>query len=111
MEPLPPRLEQKRKALSRALDRPVHIRGIRTPEPDFRGRLRVERDRVLIEYQIAESGYFWHIPIIEELLARAAAGRPGAELRDPDALPPEQPPAQSPRQSPDRRSPSRRAEQ
>jgi hypothetical protein len=83
MEQLPPELEEKRRDLARALGRPVYVRGIRTPDPGLRGRLRVERHRVLIEYQVAEKGYFWHIPIIEELLSRAAAGQPTAELREP----------------------------
>jgi uncharacterized protein (DUF2126 family) len=82
VEPLPPQLEDKRRALARALGRPVVIRGIRTPDPDFRGRLRVEPHRVLIEYQVAQAGYFWHLPIIEELLARAADGESQAELRE-----------------------------
>lgn len=108
-EPLPPHLEQRRTALSRALGRPVRVRGIRTPDPDLRGRLRIEPDRVIIEYQTAEAGYFWHIPIIEELLARAAAGQPFVELRDPDFRPPERPRAQSGKQPQDRRSTSKRA--
>ena len=81
MEPLPPALEEKRRALARALRRPVNVRGIRTPDPGFRGRLRVEPSRVLIEYQVAQSGYFWHLAIIEELLDRAAAGQARADLR------------------------------
>jgi len=82
MEALPGKIEASRRSLERALGRPVHIRGVRTPDPQFRGRLRVERHRVLIEYQPAEHGFFWHIPIIEELLSRAAAGEASAELRD-----------------------------
>ena len=81
MEPLPPTIERKRRSLARALGRPVHIRGVRTPDPGFRGRLSVEPGRVIIEYQVAQAGYFWHIPIIEELLDRAAAGQPTADLR------------------------------
>ena len=91
MEPLPPAVEQKRRSLARALGRPVHIRALRTPDADFRGRLRVEPSRVIIEYQVDQPGYFWHIPIIEELLDRAAAGHPAAELRAP-AAPPAPPP-------------------
>jgi len=81
MEPLPPALEEKRRALARALCRPIHVRGIHTPDPGFRGQLRVEPHRVLIEYQVAQHGYFWHLPIIEELLDRAAAGQARADLR------------------------------
>ena len=70
MESLPPELERKRRALARALGRPVHVRGVRTPDAELRGRLRVEPGRVVVEYQVDQAGYFWHIPIIEELLAR-----------------------------------------
>ena len=82
MEPLPPGIEAKRRSVQQMLERPVLVRGIRVPDPDFRGRLQVEPSRVLIEYQVAQSGYFWHIPIIEELLDEAAAGRTTAELRE-----------------------------
>lgn len=85
MEPLPAPLERKRQALARALGKPVSVRGVTTPDRGFRGRLRVQQDRVVIEYQIAEQGYFWHIPIIEELLDLAAGGRTAAELRGPSS--------------------------
>jgi hypothetical protein len=81
-EPLPPGLERKRRALATALGRPVYVRGIRVRDPDFRGRLRVEPHRVIIEYQVAQSGFFWHAPIIEDLLDRAAAGHSSAEVRE-----------------------------
>ncbi len=83
MEPLPPPLEAKRRALADHLGRPVLVRGIQTPDPTFRGRLTVEPGRVLVEYQTSEAGYFWHITIIEELLDRAAAGETKIELREP----------------------------
>jgi hypothetical protein len=91
MEPLPPTIERKRRSLARALGRPVYIRGVRTPDSTFRGRLSVEPGRVIVEYQVSQAGYFWHIPIIEELLDRAAAGQPTAELRA-SAGPPKPPP-------------------
>lgn len=94
MEPLPPPLEAKRRALSQLLGRPVVVRGIRSPEAGFRGRLTVEAGRVLIEHQVSQAGYFWHIPIIEELLDRAAAGELTAELREALADGAEGPPAQ-----------------
>ncbi len=83
MESLPPPLEQKREAVARSLGRPVYVRGVRTPDSELRGRLRVEPGRVVIEYQVAEVGYFWHVPVIEELLDRAAAGEQSVELRAP----------------------------
>jgi hypothetical protein len=86
VEPLPPPLEEKRRALSRSLGRPVVVRGIQTPDRALRGRLTVTPDRVLIEYQVPEAGYFWHIPIIEELFDRAGSGPPAgrcaAEVRE-----------------------------
>ena len=84
MEALPRALEAKRRYLERALGRPVRVRGIRTPDRELRGRLLVEPDRVLIEYQVSEHGYFWNVPIIEELMNRAARGEPRVELREPD---------------------------
>ncbi len=91
-EPLPGQLEEKRIAVERLLGRPVVVRGVQTPHPDFRGRLRVEPGRVVIEYQIPEHGYFWHVPIIEKLLEAAMAGESSVELTEPssggEALPP-----------------------
>lgn len=95
MEPLPPLLEENRQALARALGRPVRVKGITTPDRELRGRLRVEPERVVIEYQIAEQGFFWHVPIIEELLARAAAGETAVELRVPSPGPAAERPARS----------------
>jgi hypothetical protein len=83
MEPLPPPVEAKRRAVSQLLGRPVVVRGIRSPDAGLRGRLTVEPGRILIEHQASQAGYFWHIPIIEELLDRAAAGELAAEIRDP----------------------------
>lgn len=83
MDPLPRPLEQQRRALSRALGRPVRVRAVRTPDRGLRGRLRVEPGRVVIEYQVSQEGYFWYVPIVEELLRRAAAGEREVELRHP----------------------------
>lgn len=97
MEPLPPPVEAKRRAVSQLLGRPVVVRGIRSPDAAFRGRLTVEPGRILIEYQVSQAGYFWHIPIIEELLDRATAGLPAGpqtvELREQTARDEEEPPA------------------
>jgi hypothetical protein len=82
MEPLPPELEQKRRALALKLGRPVFVRGLRTPDPAFRGRLRVEPGRVVIEYHTPQTGYFWHIPLIEKLLEQALQGAERVELRE-----------------------------
>lgn len=84
-EKLPGPLERRRRRLEMALGRPVVVRGVRTPDSGLQGRLRVESDRVVVEYQVAEPGYFWHIPIIERLFSLAEQGESRAELRRPDA--------------------------
>lgn len=83
MEELPGRVEEQRAAVEERLGRPVVVRGVQTPDPNFRGRLRVEPGRVVVEYQISEYGYFWHIPIIEQLLARALEGECSVVLTEP----------------------------
>jgi hypothetical protein len=85
METLPEPVERRRREVETALGRTVVVRGIQTPDPEFRGRLRVEPGRVVIEYQIAEHGYFWHVPIIERLLLLALEGETSVELREPCA--------------------------
>ena len=74
MEPLPPRLGDLHRRAEQAAGQPIRIRGVRTDRPGFRGRLSPHPGYLLLEYQVAQAGYFWHLPIIEELLARAAAG-------------------------------------
>ncbi len=69
----------------------MYVRGLRTPDLNLRGRLRVEPGRVVIEYQVSQAGYLWHVPVIEELLDRAAAGERSAELREASAGPGEGP--------------------
>ena len=53
---------------------PVRVRGVRTRHKSFRGRSVRRRGYVLVQYQVAAAGYFWHIPIIEEILDRLAVG-------------------------------------
>ena len=62
---------------------PIVIRGVRTPDPAFRGRVTKKAGYLLLEYQVSQAGFFWHIPIIEELLRRIQAGETAAEIREP----------------------------
>lgn len=80
---LPPSLEQMRLELERRLGCPILVREIRTNDPDFRGRLRKRAGAIVLEYQVAQKGFFWHADVVEELLRRAAAGELSAELRQP----------------------------
>lgn len=77
---LPPALEPQRRQAERALGMPVRVRGVRTRERSFRGRAVFRRGYVLIEYQVEQAGYFWHIPIIAEILERLAAGEREVDL-------------------------------
>ena len=67
-------LDSKRAQVERAIGMPIVIRGIRTPDPTLRGRVRLRPGYLLLEYQVAIAGYFWHVPIIEELLYRIERG-------------------------------------
>jgi hypothetical protein len=69
--------------LERRLGRPVIVREVRTGDPAFRGRLRRRAGAVILEYQVAQSGFFWHADTVQELLRRAAAGEVAVELRQP----------------------------
>ena len=71
---LPPLLEQKRKAVQEKLGLPVVVRGLRTPDASWKGRLYRRRGRIIIEYQVSQVGFFWHAPIVDQLLKAAAEG-------------------------------------
>jgi hypothetical protein len=77
---LPPSLEPQRLRAERALGMPVRVRGVRTRHQSFRGRALRRQGYILVQYQVAQAGYFWHIPIIEEILARLAAGETEVHL-------------------------------
>jgi len=79
---LPPALRPVLRRAERAAGQPVVLRQVRTLDAAFRGRVRQKPGYLLVEYQTAQSGYFWDIPIIEELLRRIAAGDTTAVLRE-----------------------------
>jgi len=68
-------LERKRRAVAEELGLPVIVRGVRSPDESWKGRLRRSRGRVLIEYQISQAGFFWQAPIVERLLEEASRGQ------------------------------------
>jgi len=79
---LPPALEPKRRRAEQALGMPVLVRGVRTRHRSFRGRAVRRQGCVVVEYQVAAAGYFWHVPIIEEILDRLAGGETDTYLQD-----------------------------
>jgi len=82
---LPPALEPKRRRAEQALGLPVRVRGVRTRDRSFRGRAVRRPGCVVVEYQVAAAGYFWHVPIIEEILDRLACGETRVYLRHREA--------------------------
>ncbi len=61
---------------------PIVIRGVRLSDPAFRGRVTRKAGFLLLEYQVSQAGYFWHIPIIEELLRRIQSGETEPQIRE-----------------------------
>jgi len=81
---LPPALEPKRRRAEQALGVPVRVRGVRTRHKSFRGRAVRRQGCVIVEYQVAAAGYFWHVPIIEGILDRLAAGETNIHIEQTD---------------------------
>jgi hypothetical protein len=81
---LPPALEWKRRRAEQTLGLPVRVRGVRTRHKSFRGRAMRRQGCVIVEYQVAAVGYFWHVPIIEDILDRLAAGETNIHIEHTD---------------------------
>jgi hypothetical protein len=75
-------LDARRAEVERAIGMPIVIRGIRTPDAGLRGRVTARPGYLLLEFQVAAAGYFWHVPIIEELLTRIERGEREIVLRE-----------------------------
>ena len=80
-------LDARRVEVERAIGMPIVVRGIRTPDASLRGRVTPRAGYLLLEYQVAAAGYFWHVPIIEELLDRIERGEREIVLREQRAEP------------------------
>jgi len=79
---VPPGLRSRVRRAERLAGQPIVLRQVRTLDPAFKGRITRKPGYLLLEYQTAQSGYFWDIPIIEELLRRIEAGETDALLRE-----------------------------
>jgi hypothetical protein len=84
MRRLEDRLETLRRSVERQIGERIVVRGVRTPDPEFRGRISRQRGRVLIEVQEAMPGYFWEAELAEALLWRVAAGVRSATVTEAD---------------------------
>jgi hypothetical protein len=80
----PAEITERISRLEQALGRRVVLRGVRVPDPLFRGRVSERKGVVVLEYRDAEVGYFWHYDIIEELLLLAGQGKLNVVLYEGD---------------------------
>ena len=75
-------LDERLRAAERRLGKRIVLRGVREPDPQWRGRLTERRSHFLLEYRDATVGFFWHHDIIRELLDLLEQGETAAVLRD-----------------------------
>jgi len=61
-------LDERVRALEQRLGQRLILRGVRDPDPLWRGRISWRPGYVLLEYRDATPGFFWHHDIIRELL-------------------------------------------
>lgn len=75
-------LDERLRAAERRLGKRIVLRGVRDPDPQWRGRLTERPSHFLLEYRDATVGFFWHHDIIRELLDLLEQGATAAVLRD-----------------------------
>ena len=75
-------LDERVRGMERRLGKRLILRGVRDPDPLWRGRLTERPSHFLLEYRDATVGFFWHHDIIRELLDRLEQGQTEAVLRD-----------------------------
>ena len=68
------------------IGKPLILRGLQSPDPEFRGRISDRPGYMLVEYQDDIAGYFWHYDTIRRLLALVAEGRRNVTLYQGDIL-------------------------
>ncbi len=71
-------------SLEQACGKRIVLRGVRVPNPRFRGRIVERPGGIVVEYHDDTAGYFWHYGIIEELLGHLARGRSNVVLYEGD---------------------------
>lgn len=77
-------LDDRLKQLEWRLGKRIVLRGVRDPDPLWRGRLTERPSHILLEYRDATGGFFWHHDIIRELLDLLEQGQTDVTLRDED---------------------------
>ncbi|MFQ6132585.1 MAG: hypothetical protein ACE5R4_11155 [Armatimonadota bacterium] len=82
--PAEPRLGERVRAVERATGKRIVLRNVRTCDPSFRGRIAHRPGYVVLEYRDDQPGYFWHVPIVEELLRLVELGAGSVTLYEGD---------------------------
>jgi hypothetical protein len=75
-------LDDRVQQVERRLGKPLVLRGVRDPDPRWRGRLTERPSHFLLEYRDDVVGFFWHHDIIRELLDLLEQGQTNVTLRD-----------------------------
>ncbi|MFP4250584.1 MAG: hypothetical protein ACLFU7_13075 [Armatimonadota bacterium] len=60
--------------VEKAIGKPLIVRSIATPEPEFRAWVEVRSSAVIIEYVEELPGYFWGFELLERLLEWVESG-------------------------------------
>ena len=75
-------VDERLKRLARRLGKRIVLRGVRDPDPLWRGRITERPSHFLLEYRDDVVGFFWHHDIIRELLDLLEQGQTDVTLRD-----------------------------
>ena len=62
------KIDERIRKLEQLRRKRIVLRGVRTNDPHFRGRLLERKSYIVLEYRDDKPGYFWQYEIIEELL-------------------------------------------
>ncbi len=88
-------IDRLKEQVERQIGKPVILRGLQSPAPEFRGRITERPGYVLVEYRDDVAGYFWHYDTIRRLLALVAEGQRNVTLCEGDIIFPDIPMNQS----------------
>lgn len=75
-------LDDRIAALQLRMGKRIVLRGVRDPDPRWRGRITERPQHFLLEYRDATPGFFWHHDIIRELLDLLEHGQRDVTLKD-----------------------------
>ncbi len=79
-------LESQVREVEQQIGKRIVLRGIKTPDPTFRGCISSRPGYLLLEYRDETAGYFWDCDIMKELLGLVRRGHRDFVLCDRDML-------------------------